>query len=106
VAGIATIAADVRQANGTVIGPQREVVSTLSPKMVLPTKMIVMEGDAPADPATSRAGKCAISCPRSNSNGLKLRRRLAKVPKISILLSAISSLRRTTRHENRKYCTR
>ena len=38
-------------ANGTAIGPLREVVSTLSPQNPAPAKISVMEGDAPADPA-------------------------------------------------------
>jgi len=38
-------------ANGTAIGPLREVVSTLSPQSPAPAKISVMEGDAPADPA-------------------------------------------------------
>ncbi|RDK06702.1 YncE family protein [Cupriavidus lacunae] len=38
-------------ANGTAIGPMREVVSTLSTKTASPAQMVVMEGDAPADPA-------------------------------------------------------
>ncbi|AQV97767.1 hypothetical protein BJN34_28275 [Cupriavidus necator] len=38
-------------ANGTAIGPLREVVSTLSTKTASPVQMVVMEGDAPADPA-------------------------------------------------------
>ncbi|MNY61596.1 hypothetical protein D3C86_1982900 [compost metagenome] len=40
-------------ANGTAIGPLREVVTTLSPKSAAPAKLIVMEGDAAADPAAA-----------------------------------------------------
>jgi YVTN family beta-propeller protein len=36
--------------NGTVIGPLREVVSTLSDKAVNPSRVLVMEGSAAADP--------------------------------------------------------
>ncbi len=38
-------------ANGTAIGPLREVVSTLSTRTVLPSTIFVMEGDGAADPA-------------------------------------------------------
>ena len=38
-------------ANGTVIGPLREVVSTLSAKTASPSNIVVMEGDAAIDPA-------------------------------------------------------
>lgn len=38
-------------ANGTAIGPLREVVNTLSAKDAGPSKIIVMEGEAPADSA-------------------------------------------------------
>lgn len=38
-------------ANGTVIGPLREVVSTLSAKTVSSSNIVVMEGDAAIDPA-------------------------------------------------------
>lgn len=38
-------------ANGTAIGPLREVVSALSQQSPAPAKISVMEGDAPADPA-------------------------------------------------------
>jgi YVTN family beta-propeller protein len=38
-------------ANGTAIGPLREVANTLSSKKVAPSKIIVIEGEAPADPA-------------------------------------------------------
>ncbi|MGH8787465.1 MAG: YncE family protein [Cupriavidus necator] len=56
VAGQATPVASFRtnaagMANGTAIGPLREVVTTLSPKTATPAKLIVMEGDAAADPA-------------------------------------------------------
>jgi YVTN family beta-propeller protein len=37
-------------ANGTAIGPLREVVSTLSPKSASPATLIVMEGEAAPDP--------------------------------------------------------
>jgi len=37
-------------ANGTVIGPLREVVATLSSKQVAPSAIVVMEGEAAADP--------------------------------------------------------
>ncbi|PMY01917.1 hypothetical protein, partial [Pseudomonas sp. GW460-13] len=58
VAGQATPVASFRtnaagMANGTAIGPLREVVTTLSPKSATPAKLIVMEGDAAADPATA-----------------------------------------------------
>jgi YVTN family beta-propeller protein len=36
-------------ANGTAIGPMRDVVATLSGKAVSPSRVLVMEGDAPAD---------------------------------------------------------
>ena len=38
-------------ANGTAIGPMREVVSTLSARTVTPSTIVVMEGDGAADPA-------------------------------------------------------
>jgi YVTN family beta-propeller protein len=38
-------------ANGTAIGPLREVANTLSSKEPAPSKIIVMEGEAAADPA-------------------------------------------------------
>lgn len=38
-------------ANGTAIGPMREVVSRLSDKQAAASRIFVMEGDAPADPA-------------------------------------------------------
>jgi YVTN family beta-propeller protein len=37
-------------ANGTAIGPLRDVNTTLSAKTVNPSRVLVMEGDAPADP--------------------------------------------------------
>jgi YVTN family beta-propeller protein len=37
-------------ANGTAIGPMREVVSRLSGKQASASRILVMEGDAPADP--------------------------------------------------------
>jgi YVTN family beta-propeller protein len=37
-------------ANGTAIGPMREVVSTLSGKSAAPSRVLVMEGEAPSDP--------------------------------------------------------
>jgi YVTN family beta-propeller protein len=36
-------------ANGTAIGPMRDVVATLSRQAVSPSRVLVMEGDAPAD---------------------------------------------------------
>jgi YVTN family beta-propeller protein len=36
-------------ANGTAIGPMRDVVPTLSGKAVSPSRILVMEGDSPAD---------------------------------------------------------
>ena len=36
-------------ANGTAIGPMRELSSTLSAKNAAPSKIVVMEGEAPAD---------------------------------------------------------
>ena len=38
-------------ANGTVIGPLREVVATLSSKQVAPSAIVVMDRDGAADPA-------------------------------------------------------
>jgi YVTN family beta-propeller protein len=38
-------------ANGTVIGPMREVSNSLSAKAAAPSQVLVMEGDVPADPA-------------------------------------------------------
>jgi YVTN family beta-propeller protein len=40
-------------ANGTAIGPMREVAATLSRKAVNPSRVLVMEGDAPADPESA-----------------------------------------------------
>jgi YVTN family beta-propeller protein len=37
-------------ANGTAIGPMREVVSTLSSTSTAPSRVLVMEGDLPSDP--------------------------------------------------------
>lgn len=37
-------------AKGTAIGPMREVTSTLSAKTAVPTRVLVMESDAPSDP--------------------------------------------------------
>jgi hypothetical protein len=37
-------------ANGTAIGSMREAVSTLSGKRAAPSRVLVMEGDAPVDP--------------------------------------------------------
>jgi hypothetical protein len=36
-------------ANGTAIGPLRQVSNTLSSISAMPSKIIVMEGEAPAD---------------------------------------------------------
>jgi hypothetical protein len=38
-------------ANGTAIGPLREVSTTLSAREATPSKVIVVEGDGPADPS-------------------------------------------------------
>ncbi|ULX51575.1 hypothetical protein A9P79_06460 [Cupriavidus taiwanensis] len=40
-------------ANGTAIGPLREVVPTLSPQAPSPVQLVVMEGSAPPDPASA-----------------------------------------------------
>jgi YVTN family beta-propeller protein len=40
----------VGMANGTAIGPMREVTNTLSAKTAAPSRVLVMEGDAPSDP--------------------------------------------------------
>ncbi len=49
---IATFKANpMSMANGTAIGPMREVVSTLSTRTVSPATIFVMEGDGAADPA-------------------------------------------------------
>jgi YVTN family beta-propeller protein len=40
-------------ANGTAIGPLREVVSSLSPQTASAVQLVVMEGNAPPDPATA-----------------------------------------------------
>jgi YVTN family beta-propeller protein len=37
-------------ANGTAIGPMREVTNSLSAKAAAPSRVLVMEGDAPSDP--------------------------------------------------------
>lgn len=37
-------------ANGTMIGPLREVSNTLAVKTTVPSRIVVMEGEAPADP--------------------------------------------------------
>jgi hypothetical protein len=38
-------------ANGTAIGPRREVAGSLSGKQATASRILVMEGDAPANPA-------------------------------------------------------